>query len=67
MIVWGILAAVNLSAYTASVALADSRPAYLRDVAVSRGIPAAELVVGRRVAVWLDEGEGVSPVLLAVW
>ncbi len=67
MMVWGILAAVNLSAYTASVALADSRPAYLRDVVISRGIPPAELVVGRRTAVWLDEAGGNAPLLLVVW
>lgn len=67
MMAWGVLAAVNLSTYTASVALADSRPAYLRDVVVSRGIPASELVVGRRAAVWLNDGEGTAPLLLAVW
>lgn len=64
---WGILAAVNLSAYTASVALVDSRPAYLREVIISRGIPSSELVVGRQVAVWMDEGDGYAPLLLAVW
>lgn len=67
MMVWGILAAVNLSTYTASVALVDSRPAYLRDVVISRGIPSAELVVGRRAAVWMDEEHGGAPWLLAVW
>lgn len=67
MMAWGVLAAVDLGTYTASVALADSRPAYLRDVVVSRGISASDLVVGRQVAVWIDEAGGSAPLLLAVW
>ncbi len=67
MMAWGMLAAVNLSAYTASVALADSRPAYLREVVISRAIPASELVVGRRVAVWIHEGAPAAALLVAVW
>jgi len=68
MIKRGILKAFDSGTYTASVQIAGSLSVWLDDVPVSRGIPTAEMVAGRNVAViFLDPGNPADAVVVAVW
>ncbi len=68
MIKRGILKAFDSDTYTATVQIAGSLSVWLDDVPVSRGIPTAEMVTGRNVAViFLDPGNPSDAVLVAVW
>ena len=64
----GVLKSFNSGAYTATVQLASSYKVYLEDVAVARNLPAAEMTVGRKVAViFFDEHNAKEAVLIAVY
>ena len=64
----GILKSFNSGDYTATVRLAGSYKVYLEDVAVARNIPAAEMTVGRKVAlVFFDEHNAKEAVVVAVY
>jgi hypothetical protein len=53
--------------YRASVQVVGSRSAYLDGVAVSRGIPAAEVVVGRAcVVVFFEETDPSDAMVIGV-
>jgi len=63
----GILKVWTLGSYTASVQLLSSLNSYVANVPVSRNIAAAEMVVGRRVAVaFFDPTNDTDAVLFAV-
>jgi hypothetical protein len=63
-----ILKSFDSGGYTASLQLAGSRKAYLEGVTVARNLPAAEMVLGRRVAVILfDEHNAKEAVVIAVY
>lgn len=47
----GILKSFNSGDYTATVQLAGSYQVYLEGIAVARNLPAAEMALGRKVAV----------------
>jgi len=54
--------------YTATVQLAGSRKVYLEGVTVARNLPAAEMALGRRVAViFFDEHNARDAVIIAVY
>ncbi len=54
--------------YTATVQLAGSHKIYLEGVAVARNIPAAEMALGRKVAViFFDEHNAKEAVIVAVY
>ena len=54
--------------YTATVQLAGSHKIYLEGVAVARNIPAAEMALGRKVAViFFDEYNAKEAVIVAVY
>jgi len=64
----GVLKSFNSGAYTTTVQLASSYKAYIEDVAVARNIAAAEMTVGRKVAVvFFDEHNVKEAVLVAVY
>ena len=64
----GVLKSFNSGDYTATVRLAGSYKVYLEDVAVARNIPAAEMTVGRKVAViFFDEHNAKEAVVIAVY
>ncbi len=64
----GMLKSFNSGAYTATVQLASSYKVYLEDVAVARNLPAAEMTVGRKVAVvFFDEHNVKEAVVVAVY
>ncbi|MBF6601066.1 MAG: hypothetical protein IVW36_11205 [Dehalococcoidia bacterium] len=64
----GILKAWDSGTWTATVQLTGSLTLWLRNVPVSRGIPAAELVVGRKVAVLLfDPTNPADAVITAIY
>ena len=64
----GVLKGFNSGAYTATVQLASSYKVYLEDVAVARNLPAAEMTVGRKVAVvFFDEHNAKEAVVVAVY
>ena len=68
MIKKGILKAFDSGTYTATVQVQGSLSVWLEDVPVSRGIPTAEMVTGRNVAViFLDPGNPSDAVVVAVW
>ncbi|MCK4698155.1 MAG: hypothetical protein KAT53_07625 [Dehalococcoidia bacterium] len=68
MIKKGILKAFDSGTYTATVQIAGSLSVWLEDVPVSRGIPTAEMVAGRNVAViFLDPGNPSDTVVIAVY
>lgn len=68
MIKKGILKAFSSGTYTATVQVQGSLSVWLEDVPVSRGIPTAEMVTGRNVAViFLDPGNPSDAVVVAVW
>jgi hypothetical protein len=64
----GVLRAFDSGAYIATVEMADSVSAWLAGIAVSRALPAAELVAGRKVAVaFFDAANPGDAVLFAIW
>ena len=67
MIERATLEAFNSTAYTATVRFVGSLTSVVAGVPVSRGIPSAELTVGRRVAVALfDPGHPVDAMVVGV-
>lgn len=64
----GVLRGWDAVNWLATVQLTGSLTAWLRAVPASRGIPAAEMVVGRRVALVLfDPSNPGDAVVTAVW
>lgn len=63
----GKLISFDSGTYTATVELRGSRVTRLSGVAVNRGLPAAQMIAGRSVAVWLAGDGPASAVILAVW
>ncbi len=64
----GILESFNSGDYTATVQLAGSYKAYLEGIAVARNLPAAEMALGRKVAVvFFDEHNAKEAVVVAVY
>jgi hypothetical protein len=63
-----VLKGFSSGSYTATIQLAGSRKAYLEGVAVARNLPAAEMVLGRGVAVtFFDEHNAKEAVVIAVY
>ena len=63
-----VLKSFDSGSYTASLQISGSHKAYLEGVAVARNLPAAEMVLGRRVAVILfDEHNAKDAVVIAVY
>jgi hypothetical protein len=68
MIRKGILKAFVSGTYLASVQIVGSLSVYLDNVPTSRGIPTAEMVTDRNVAVlFLDPSNFSDAVVIAVW
>ena len=64
----GILKSFNSGDYTATVQLAGSHKVYLEGIAVARNLPAAEMALGRKVAViFFDEYNAKEAVVVAVY
>ena len=64
----GVLKSFNPGDYTATVQLAGSHKVYLEGIAVARNLPAAEMAVGRKVAVvFFDEHNAKEAVVIAVY
>ncbi len=67
-IIPGTLKAFNSGTYKARVTLTGSLQMGVDNLPVSRAIPAAELVAGRKVAVLLlNETKATDAVVVAVW
>jgi alpha-D-ribose 1-methylphosphonate 5-triphosphate synthase subunit PhnI len=63
-----VLKSFNSGDYTATVQLAGSYKVYLESIAVARNLPAAEMALGRRVAViFFDEHNAKDAVVVAVY
>jgi len=63
-----ILKSFNSGDYTAAVQLAGSYKVYLEGIAVARNLPAAEMALGRKVAViFFDEHNAKEAVVVAVY
>lgn len=63
-----VLRSFNSGNYTATIQLAGSHKIYLEGVAVARNIPAAEMALGRKVAVvFFDEHNPKEAVVVAVY
>jgi hypothetical protein len=63
-----VLKSFDSGSYTASLQLTGSRKAYLEGVTVARNLPAAEMILGRRVAVIsFDEHNAKDAVVIAVY
>ena len=63
-----ILKSFDPGSYTATLQLAGSHKVYLEGVAVARNLPAAEMMLGRRVALILfDEHNAKDAVVIAVY
>jgi len=64
----GVLKSFNPGDYTATVQLAGSHKVYLEGIAVARNLPAAEMAVGRKVAVvFFDEHNAKEAVVIVVY
>jgi len=64
----GVLRSFNSGNYTATVQLAGSYKVYLEDITVARNLPAAEMTVGRKVAVvFFDEHNPKEAVVISVY
>ncbi len=64
----GILKSFDSGSYTATVQMAGSYKAYLEDIAVARNLPAAEMALGRKVAViFFDNHNPKEAVVIAVY
>jgi len=63
-----VLKSFNSGDYTATVQLAGSYKTYLEGVAVARNLPAAEMALGRKVAViFFDDYNPKEAVVVAVY
>ena len=63
-----VLKSFNSGDYTATIQLSGSYKAYLDGVAVSRNLPAAEMALGRKVAVtFFDNYNPNDAVVIAVY
>ena len=63
-----ILKSFNSGDYTATIQLSGSYKVYLQGVAVAHNIPAAEMALGRKVAViFFDEHNARDAVVAAVY
>ena len=63
-----MLKSFNSGDYTATVQLAGSHKVYLEGIAVARNLPAAEMALGRKVAVvFFDEYNAKEAVVVAVY
>ncbi len=63
-----VLKSFNSGDYTATIQLAGSYKAYLEGVPVARNLPAAEMALGRKVAViFFDEHNPKEAVAVAVY
>jgi hypothetical protein len=63
-----VLKSFNSGNYTATIQLAGSRKVYLEGVSVAHNLPAAEMALGRRVAViFFDEHNARDAVVVAVY
>jgi hypothetical protein len=63
-----VLKSFNPGDYTATIQLAGSYKAYLEGVPVARNLPAAEMALGRKVAViFFDEHNPKEAVAVAVY
>jgi alpha-D-ribose 1-methylphosphonate 5-triphosphate synthase subunit PhnI len=63
-----ILKSFNSGDYTATIQLASSYKTYLEGVAVARDIPAAQMALGRKLAVvFFDEHNPKEAVVIAVY
>ena len=63
-----VLKSFNSGDYTATVQLVGSYKAYLESIAVARNLPAAEMALGRKVAViFFDEHNPKEAVVIAVY
>ena len=63
-----VLKSFNSGDYTATIQLTGSYKAYLEGIAVARNLPAAEMALGRKVAVVLfDEQNPKEAVVIAVY
>jgi hypothetical protein len=63
-----ILKGFNSGDYTATIQLSGSYKVYLQGVAVARNIPAAEMALGRKLAViFFDEHNAKDAVVAAVY
>lgn len=63
-----ILKSFNSGDYTATIQLSGSYKAYLEGIAVARDIPAAQMALGRKLAVvFFDEHNPKEAVVIAVY
>jgi len=63
-----VLKSFNSGDYTATIQLTASYKAYLEGVAVARNLPAAEMALGRKVAViFFDDHNPKEAVVIAVY
>ena len=63
-----VLKSFNSGDYTATIQLAGSYKAYLEGVPVARNLPAAEMALGRKVAIiFFDEHNPKEAVVTAVY
>jgi len=63
-----VLKSFNSGDYTATIQLAGSYKTYLEGIAVARNLPAAEMALGRKVAViFFDEHNPKEAVVIAVY
>jgi len=64
----GILKAFTAGTYLATVQLTGSLGVWLANVPTSRGIPSAEMIVGRKVAVaFFDPSNPLDAAVQSVW
>jgi hypothetical protein len=64
----GILKGFDSATYKATVQVAGSLSVWLENVAVSRGLPAAEMVAGRSLALlFFDEANPEDAVVVGVY
>ena len=63
-----ILKSFNSGDYTCTIQLTGSYKVYLQGIAVARNLPAAEMALGRKVAVvFFDEHNPKEAVVIAVY
>ena len=63
-----VLKSFNSGDYTATIQLSGSYKVYLQGIAVARNIPAAEMALGRKLAViFFDEHNAKDAVVVGVY
>ncbi len=63
-----VLKSFNSGDYTATIQLTGSYKVYLQSIAVARNLPAAEMALGRKVAViFFDDHNPKEAVVVAVY